>query len=407
MKTLSIIQCYFILLTTIGISIGIGVVEAAHARKRPSASNLGSRANTYDRQITTFDPQGHLLQVQYAQRASERGSSGLFLKLTLESSGEDVIVAVVASDNTNASANANAGGAASSGGRSNQDCKRNPSMYRLHDGIMAKMTGLQGDARLLSNHLLANALRMNRFEGGGGAEANAILDTKADNEESAEQILQKVNTRITVKQLAHVCANVQHSLTMRSGARPLAVDAVLFGLDGRKHNGNGQSSASGTNANQFLKLGLHRSRVTGSVEECHFCVLGNISKDRITNEACLHELEVLWSQGMATSKTKSKTMPTDVNEGKEEVDIEIPEDDDSYLTRSITKMGELLIHHGQKIIQSTQEEDSSAPLPVAVDIYVVRPDAKGRGGIQIECATCVKEKDLEHVAGLFVKDTRE
>jgi hypothetical protein len=38
---------------------------------------------------------------------------------------------------------------------------------------------------------------------------------------------------------------------------------------------------------------------------------------------------------------------------------------------------------------------------IACDIYVMKVNPKCRGGIQIQCATCVKEEKLEEVSKLF------
>ena len=373
--------------------------EAAHARKRPEIRRAAttSKANTYDKQITTFDPQGHLLQVQYAQKAAERGSSGLFLKLeggSCAGVNEDVIIAVVAG-----SATTNAGTASSSSTLTcNQD--RNQSMYRIHDGIMAKMTGLQGDARLLSRHLLANSLRMNRFEGGGvdvdgGADVHLRRRTAESSTRTlAEFHMQKLNNRITVKQIARLCAEVQHSLTMRPGARPLAVDAVLFGLDGRKSR---KCVPLDANANQMLRLGLYRSRLTGVVEECYFCVVGGICSDRSTHTACLEELETLWSNLQQKNQ----------QDGEDE--LEIIYEDGSPLSKAIVKMGQHLLKYQQKQLelsqeQSHQEGSESTGMAATVDVYLMRPNVSSRGGTHISCASCVKDQDLEYVARMFDKN---
>jgi hypothetical protein len=84
----------------------------------------------------------------------------------------------------------------------------------------------------------------------------------------------------------------------------------------------------------------------------------------------------------------------------------------SHLSQTVVKMGEVLLKCQQKQLQqqlsnSSQEEDSDpADLPVAVDIYIMRPNVRGRGGVQISCATCIKEQDLGYVANLFQKETR-
>ena len=64
-------------------------VEAAHARKRPTVSTKKSNSNNkYDRQITTFDPNGRLLQVEYARECTLRGKTCAFVNYE-----NDIIVA--------------------------------------------------------------------------------------------------------------------------------------------------------------------------------------------------------------------------------------------------------------------------------------------------------------------------
>lgn len=436
-------------------------VSAAHARKRPVAIRSASNSPSYDKQITTFDPRGQLLQVQYSQRAAEKGSSGLFLKVDgaafgagaahEETQNVDIIVAVVASASTSETStvrnrleDTNTRNTRTS---TNRHCA-NKSMYRMHDGIMAKMTGLQGDSRLLSRHLLSNALRMNWYEGGGSYSSsmksipipkNGDGSGDGSGNESVDiaidmnaHLLRSMANRVTVKQVADVCAEVQHSLTMRPGARPLAVDAVLFGLDGRKNtntnanmsqNGNDNISAFAS-ADAMLKLGLYRSQLTGLVEECKFCVVGNICVDRLAYKGCLEAMELLWSE--LHEQDEDKLEHEHEHEHGDMTGADTTTSCPIAPTRPtisnlITTMGNLLISHEQKKLDKTEfvtsdsknlsskEKDTTtisacAPAAAAVDIYIMRPNAKARGGVQITCATCVTEEDLQHVANLFQID---
>lgn len=166
------------------------------------------------------------------------------------------------------------------------------------------------------------------------------------------------------------------------------------------------------NVNQILKLGLYRSRLTGLVEECDYCVVGNICADRLAHTDCLEELEMLWSDLHSKQDARSDSdivqskMPIEDNDDPQKPKV------GSHLSQTVVKMGEVLLKCQQKQLQqqlsnSSQEEDSDpADLPVAVDIYIMRPNVRGRGGVQISCATCIKEQDLGYVANLFQKETR-
>jgi 20S proteasome alpha/beta subunit len=72
------------------------------------------------------------------------------------------------------------------------------------------MTGLQGDSRLLAKYLMQRALELDWKEG----------------------LLLSQELPLRIQQIANACAEVQHSLTTKPGARPLAVEAVLLGIDG-------------------------------------------------------------------------------------------------------------------------------------------------------------------------------
>ena len=271
------------------------------------------------------------MQLQYAQRAAEKGSTGLFLKLQVahDTHGNELIIAIVASS------------------------KRSESVYRIHDGIMAKMSGLHGDARLLAHHLLATASRFNWNEG--------------------------ASSGVSVKQVANACAEVQHSLTMRPGARPLAVDAVLFGLDGLVE-GKG-------------RLGLYKCHLTGVVDECHFCVVGDLCLDKMLYSDCVNELELLWNESQ-------------MRQGDGDVDGEGM--GNGSVSRAITRMATVLLKQRQTTQSTTSSDDKQHEQKEhespAVDIYIMKPNPKCRGGVQISCATCVRKEDLDHVGALFEEE---
>lgn len=317
---------------------GIHFTSAAHARKRPVQA-VPRRSTTYDKQITTFDPQGQLLQLEYAQRAASKGSTGLFFHLG------DCIIAVLESASFE---------------------ERNQSMYRIHDGMLVKMTGLQGDSRVLAKYLLQNSLQMEWMEG---------------------QIHENLSG-VRVKQIADVCAEVQHSLTTRPGARPLAVNAVLFGIDGIQKDYE----------NDYCKiqLGLYKCHLSGVVDACKFCMVGNIMLDRVMSRDALRQLDTLWRE---------------LNEHQPQDDF--VEDNIGSSSTSKTRIHHV-IHTMSSIVlkhlhQGKVQESESTPgkLAVAVDIYMITPSPKSRGGVKISCATCVQQDDIEDVCTALEKSMNE
>ncbi|GFH55952.1 hypothetical protein CTEN210_12428 [Chaetoceros tenuissimus] len=301
---------------------------AAHARKRPTVV-VPQRSNPYDKQITTFDPQGQLLQLQYAQEAANKGSSAIFINFG------DVIIAVLQNDLHSFY---------------NQKTKmRNKSLYRIHDGMFAKMTGLQGDSRLLFQYLLQNSLQLSWSEG------QAF--------ESDEQGLIRQVPTLRVEQLANVCADVQHSLTTRPGARALAVDAVLFGIDGVRKGKDGQI------CNQ---LGLYKCHLSGVVDECNFCLVGSIMKDKALSQSCLEELDTIYKEKKYSLSDSMKRMASFIYK---------------HQMNSVTS-------HGGDTTNETRAR-------TGVDIYCLKVNPMCRGGIEIKSATCVSRDNIDEVVQLF------
>lgn len=212
----------------------------------------------------------------------------------------------------------------------------NQSVFRIHDSILAKFTGLQGDGRLLSKHLRANAMMMHSNFG-----------------------IEDYPQYFHVKHIVELCAEVQHSLTVRSGARPLAVQAVFMGKSG------------------VDKLGLWKVDVGGFYNECTFCCSGNLDLLGINEGQVLQKMQDLTSS--------VQDFGNDVESGGTS--------HESRLQHVILELG--------KIILMDKDSFANNANTVASDIYVMKVNPKCRGGIQIQCATCVKEEHLEEVSKLF------
>lgn len=153
-------------------------VDAAHSRRRIIISRNSYSDQRYDRSITSFDPNGRLLQVEYSIEATKRGETILaFL------TGDNNILVFVAKPKDRATVSAK--------------------VHRIDEHIWLYTTGLSGDARALAAHLRANA-RQHRLSYG---------------------------EPMTVEEVAKQSAAVQHELTRTGGARPLGCTAIVVGMD--------------------------------------------------------------------------------------------------------------------------------------------------------------------------------
>ena len=155
-------------------------INAAHSRRRIVVRE--SSRPTYDRSITTFDPDGRLLQVEYGLQASQRGAT----VLALFQQKETMIVLVQ--------------------GGSFGKC------HRLDHHLWLFTSGLSGDARLLAQVLRQHA---------------------QDHRVAFGEV-------ITSRELAKVAAQLQHQLTRTGGARPLGCSALIVGVDTPTNNQPGK-----------------------------------------------------------------------------------------------------------------------------------------------------------------------
>lgn len=151
----------------------IGLTEkalAAHSRRRVVV--LRPAEPRYDRSITTFDPTGRLLQVEYGMEAARRGES---VAAALTDDGSIMVLTASSSQK----------------------------VHRIDDHLWLVTAGLSGDARLLASHLRTRS-RQHRLSYGEA---------------------------MTVKEMAEETASVQHELTRKGGARPLGCTAIVLGMD--------------------------------------------------------------------------------------------------------------------------------------------------------------------------------
>lgn len=150
--------------------------SAAHSRRRVIVRSAPEVH--YDRSITTFDPSGLLLQVEYGLEASLRGES---VVAVLQDDGS---ILVLLSRPTNS-------------------VSTSSKVHRIDEHLWLFTAGLSGDARFLASYI-RSAARQHRLSFG---------------------------EPMTVQELARSVADVQHELTQKAGARPLGCTAIVVGTD--------------------------------------------------------------------------------------------------------------------------------------------------------------------------------
>jgi 20S proteasome alpha/beta subunit len=204
-------QCSILILVVI-----VHIVYAAHSRQRRMVvyRRYGDEdtPHRYDRSVTTFDPTGRLLQVEYGTRAADRGETVVALIVR-----DSIFVVMVHSPSGQ--------GAATTQSSPNK-------VHRIDEDVWMIGTGLAGDARHLASKLRSECQR------------NRIM----------------YGEPMTVSQVAQTASRIQHDRTRIAGKRPLGVTALILG-----HDPNGVSNQ---------KLSLFRCSTGGSIENCWYCATG-------------------------------------------------------------------------------------------------------------------------------------
>lgn len=216
---------------------GARSLSARRVRGSPSRAN-----NRYDRSITTFDPEGRLLQLEYALIAAEERGRGL--TVCVEWDGI-VIFAFPSSDTSDSDASL-----ASTESTSNNPAgeelifdtvtEHNPThnskIHRLSPTHLLLTSGLAGDSRTL-----ASAFRR-------------VV---------ASWTHQNYGEVITTRELAAEVGKVRHSIGLRPGARVLGVIGLLIGLD--ENEGDDDSP---------ITVRVYRSFPGGTIDRCNVCCTG-------------------------------------------------------------------------------------------------------------------------------------
>ena len=202
-------------------------VSAAHAAPTRSAGS-SSREPHYDRSITTFNSEGRLLQVEYGMEAALRGSTVAALSCipgSDDGDDEDAVYLVIQSK-------------ASSAITSSSSLKK---VYRIDEHVVLVAAGLVGDARFLVTQL----------------------------RQYCQSARKNYGEAPTVRDVATMAAEWQHTLTRMEGARPLAASCLIVGVDPTTATTSRQQQQPPNKRTRIFRTGPG-----GSMEEYRYCAIG-------------------------------------------------------------------------------------------------------------------------------------
>ena len=218
---------FLLLFTTL-----ISLTDAAHSRKRIVTSRRSEEeSSSYDRSITTFDPAGRLLQVEYGLAATLRGESvsAVWLPPPI-----NAILVFVSQKTSSSSSNDN-----KSSSSSMTTTTTTAKVHRLDHHLWLFTAGLAGDARVLASSVRQQCLQHRLLQYGEA---------------------------MTVYEAAQTVADRQHQLTRGMGVRPLGCTAIVVGMDSR--------SSSDVEQQQQQQPRIFRTDPGGILEDCLYCCAG-------------------------------------------------------------------------------------------------------------------------------------
>ncbi|KAL7080731.1 hypothetical protein ACQ4LE_000776 [Meloidogyne hapla] len=138
-------------------------------------------ADSYDRAITIFSPDGRLFQVDYAQEAVKKGSTAVGVK------GKDSIVIGVEKKSVPVL----------------QDDRTIRKIHKLDDHVMAAFAGLSADARVLIDRARV----------------------------ACENYKLTLEDPVTLEHISRSIADLKHEYTQTTGRRPFGVSMIIGGFD--------------------------------------------------------------------------------------------------------------------------------------------------------------------------------
>jgi 20S proteasome alpha/beta subunit len=300
----------------------------------------------YDRSITTFSPEGRLLQLEYALIAAEERGWGL----TVCVEWEGIVVFAFPSVDSSGSFEDYADGLHNDEQPLNDDTlvsnkerkfdynsSHNTKVHRLSPTHLLLTSGLTGDSRTL-----ASAFRR--------------LISSWTHIQYGESI--------SVREVAREMGMVRHGIGLRPGARVLGVVGVIIGLE---------DVDCGTEAQALVRM--YKSLPGGTIDRCNICCTGG-GADSLGRRARKETMETL-SQVLSLDTDELLSYNCDASLNKKDNSDKMQSINDRCLERIIEEVARAALKHHP---HSNSKDDHSPDYSTgnartskpAVDIWVIK-----------------------------------